>query len=127
MKTHERNLSLVSELGMVEPLQISFPLKVYGSGDAHILHYPQAQWCKMIIYDAQGVCRPGNPPWHSEVSCLLGSPCLGSQRGVGILCELVPLMLALAETLVGAVSWNLCMWLLPVARDSAHMVAGSLV
>lgn len=81
----------------------------------------------MIIYDAQGVCGPGNPPGHRGVSCLLRSPCLGSQLGVGILCELVPLMLALAVTLVGAVSWNFCMWLLPVARDSSHVVAGSLV
>ena len=44
--------SLVSELGMVELLQIHFPLKGCGSGDAHIRHYSQAQWCKMIGYDA---------------------------------------------------------------------------
>lgn len=84
VKTHERNLSLVSELGMVELPRIHFPLKGCGSGDAHIRHYSQAQWCKMIIYDAQEVCRPGNPPGHSGVSCL-HSPCLGSQLGVGIL------------------------------------------
>lgn len=126
MKTHERNLSLVSELGTVELLQIHFPLKGCGSGDAHIRHYSQAQWCKMIIYDAQEVCEPENPPGHSGVSCL-HSPCLGSQLGVGTLCELIPLMLALAATLVGAVGWNPCMWLLPVAWDSAHVVAGSLV
>ena len=117
--------SLRAGNGWASP-QLRFPLKGCGSGDAHILHYPQTRWCKTIIYDAQGVCGPGNPPGHSGVSCL-GSPSLGSQRGVGILCELVPLMLALAATLVGAVSWNLCMWLLPVARDSAHVLAGSLV
>ena len=125
-KTCEGNLSLVSELGMVELLQIHFPLKGCGSGDAHIRHYSQAQWCKMIGYDAQEVCGPGNLPGHSEVSCLC-SPCLGSQLGVGTLCELIPLMLALAVTSVGAVGWNPCMWLFPVAWDSAYVVAGSLV
>lgn len=63
---------------------------------------------------------------NSRVSCLC-SPCLGSQLGVGIVCEPILLMMALAETLTGAVGWNPCMWLLPVAWDSWHVVAGSQV
>ena len=60
--------SLRAGNGWASP-QLRFPLKGCGSGDAHILHYPQTRWCKTIIYDAQGVWGPGNPP-----GCLASSP-----------------------------------------------------
>lgn len=87
---------------MVELLRIHFPLKGCGSGDAHIRHYSQAQWCKMIIYDAQEACRPGNPPGHSGY--LVSTHHVWGLSWVLESSELIPLMLALAATLVGAVS-----------------------